>query len=195
MSLKKTTDSRHQSPIAPNVVDRRFEELAPTPNRLWVSDLTYIWTWQGWLYLCVFIDVFSRKVVGWSLDETMEARMVNDALHMALRRRQPLAGLIVHTDRGSQYASHAYREILASRGIVQSMSRKGNCWDNSVAESFFATLKGDLIDRKPWATRVSVEAAVTEYIENFDNGERRHSSLGNVSPIDHECLTRDTRAA
>ena len=193
--FRKTTDSRHCGPIAPNIVERRFEEVGSAPNRLWVSDLTYLRTGQGWMYLCVFIDVFSRKVVGWSIDGTMEARMVKDALFMALKRRNPDEGLIIHTDRGSQYASDCYRKILESRGIKPSMSRKGNCWDNAMAESFFASLKGDLIDRKLWPTRSSVEAAVKEYIENFYNGERRHSALNYTCPIDYEALTREAQAA
>lgn len=193
--FKKTTDSRHSSPIAPNLVERRFDEIATAPNQLWVTDITYIWTWQGWMYLCVYLDVFSRKVVGWCIDDTMETRMVLDALNMALRRRNPGAGLIGHSDRGSQYASDLYRTLLDGRGIAQSMSRKGDCWDNAVAESFFATIKGELIDRRSWATKSSVEAAVREWIEEFYNCERRHSSLGNVSPVDYERLTRETRAA
>lgn len=193
--FKKTTDSRHSSPIAPNLVARKFDEIASEPNRLWVTDITYIWTWQGWLYLCVFLDVFSRKVIGWSIDDTMETRMVLDALNMALTRRNPSAGLIGHSDRGSQYASDLYRTLLGKRGILQSMSRKGDCWDNAVAESFFASIKGDLIDRRSWSTKASVEAAVQEWIEVFYNCERRHSSLGNVSPVDYERLTREAQAA
>ena len=128
--FKVTTDSKHSSPIAPNLVERKFDEIAVAPDHLWVTDITYIWTWQGWLYLCVFIDVFSRKVVGWSIDDTMETRMVLDALNMAAARRGPSAGLIGHSDRGSQYASDVYRAQLAKYGILPSMSRKGDCWDN-----------------------------------------------------------------
>ena len=131
--FKVTTDSHHQSPIAPNLVERRFDEIATAPDLLWVTDITYIWTRQGWLYLCVFIDVFSRKIVGWSVDDTMETRMVLDALNMALARRNPGDGLIGHSDRGGQYASDLYRARLTKCGMVLSMSRKGDCWDNAVA--------------------------------------------------------------
>jgi transposase InsO family protein len=193
--FRRTTNSKHDLPRAPNIVERRWDELATAPNKLWASDLTYIWTWQGWVYLVVFLDVFSRKVVGWKVDETMEAHIVTDALKMAMARRSPSPGLIVHSDQGSQYASDAYRDLITQRGFQRSMSRKGDCWDNAIAESFFATLKGDLIDRRSWATRVQVEAAVGEWIEVFYNGERRHSVLGNVSPIDYECLTREAQAA
>jgi transposase InsO family protein len=192
---KRTTNSKHDLPRAPNLVERRWAEMAPAPNKLWVSDLTYIWTWQGWVYLAVFLDVFSRKVVGWKVDETMEAHVVTDALKMAMVRRSPSRGLILHSDQGSQYASNAYREMIDENGFQRSMSRRGDCWDNAIAESFFASLKGDLIDRRPWATHAQVEAAVGEWIEVFYNGERRHSALGNVSPIDFERLTREAQAA
>jgi transposase InsO family protein len=192
---KKTTNSKHDLPRAPNLVGRRWAETATAPNKLWVSDLTYIWTWQGWVYLCIFLDVFSRKVVGWKVDETMEAHVVTDALKMAMVRRSPSRGLILHSDQGSQYASNAYRELIDENGFQRSMSRKGDCWDNAIAESFFASLKGDLIDRGSWATRAQVEAAVGEWIEVFYNGERRHSALGNLSPINFERLTREAQAA
>jgi len=193
--FKVTTDSKHSSPIAPNLVERKFDKIAVAPNLLWVTDITYIWTWQGWLFLCVFIDVYSRKVVGWSIDETMEARMVLDALNMALVLRNPGRGLIGHSDRGSQYASEVYRARTEKNGMLASMSRKGDCWDNAIAESFFASLKGDLIYRRSWGTKASVEAAVKEWIEVFYNCERRHSSLGNVSPVNYEHLTREAQAA
>lgn len=193
--FKRTTDSRHALPVAPNLVERRFDEVASAPNKLWVSDLTYVRTWQGWAFLCVFLDVFSRKVVGWTVGETMETHLVTDAARMALARRSPEAGLIVHSDQGSQYASHAFRDLLVAHGLVQSMSRKGDCWDNSIAESFFATIKGELLDRRSWATPAQVEAAVGEWIEAFYNGQRRHSALGNVSPVDYERLTREADAA
>jgi putative transposase len=192
---KKTTNSKHDLPRAPNLVGRRWGELATVPNKLWVSDLTYIWTWQGWVYLVVFLDVFSRKVVGWKVDETMEAHVVTDAAKMAMARRSPGAGLIMHSDQGSQYASHLYRNLIDEHAFLRSMSRKGDCWDNAIAESFFATIKGDLLDRRSWATRAQVEAAIGEWIEVFYNGERRHSALGNVSPIDYERLTREAQAA
>jgi transposase InsO family protein len=192
---KKTTNSNHDLPRAPNIVERRWDELATEPNKLWVSDLTYIWTWQGWVYLVIFLDVFSRKVVGWKVDETMEAHVVTDALSMAMARRSPTRGLILHSDQGSQYASNLYRTLIEQNGFQRSMSRRGDCWDNAIAESFFATIKGDLLDRRSWATRAQVEAAIGEWIEVFYNGERRHSALGNVSPVDYERLTREGQAA
>ena len=193
--FKATTDSKHLSPIAPNLIKRQFDEVGAAPNKLWVTDITYIWTWQGWLYLCVFIDVFSRKVVGWSIDDTMETRMVLDALNMAVARRNPGTGLIGHSDRGSQYASDSYRDRLEKCGITPSMSRKGDCWDNAIAESFFASFKKDLIYRRSWGTKASVEEAVKEWIEVFYNCDRRHSALGNVSPVNYEHLTREALAA
>lgn len=192
---KKTTNSSHDLPRAPNLVERKWDGIATEPNKLWVSDLTYIWTWQGWVYLVVFLDVFSRKVVGWKVDETMEAHIVTDALKMAMTRRAPMPGIILHSDQGSQYASNLYRTLIEQNDFLRSMSRKGDCWDNAIAESFFATIKGDLLDRRSWATRAQVEAAIGEWIEVFYNGERRHSALGNVSPINYERLTHGTQAA
>lgn len=193
--FKKTTDSRHDLPRAPNLVERRFDEIAAAPNKLWVTDLTYIWTWEGWAYLCVFLDVYSRKVVGWAVDSTMEAHIVTNAAKMAIVRRSPESGLIMHSDQGSQYASNLYRELIDTHQFLRSMSRKGDCWDNAIAESFFATIKGDLLDRHSWATRAQVEAAIGEWIEVFYNGQRRHSALGNVSPVNYECLTCEAYAA
>lgn len=193
--FKKTTDSDHAMPIAPNLVARRFDKIGSAPNKLWVSDLTYIWTWQGWIYLAVVIDVFSRKIVGWAVQDSMETSIVNGALAMALTRRVPAPGLIFHSDRGSQYASDDFRNRLVAHGIVQSMSRKGDCWDNAIAESFFATIKKELIDRRSWATHKQVENAVHNWIECFYNGRRRHSSLGYLNPIDYEALTREASAA
>ncbi len=145
--FKATTDSSQKLDRAPNLVKPRFSELGSAPNRLWGSDLTYIWTQRGWLYLCVFIDVYSRKVVGYSIDDTMETAMVNDALNMAFRRRQIKDGLIIHSDQGVQYVSSDFRSMLKAFNIVQSMSSKGDCWDDAVAESFFATIKRELINR------------------------------------------------
>ncbi len=193
--FKVTTDSAHKLERAPNLVERRFDELASAPNRLWVSDLTYIWTQQGWLYLCVFIDVYSRKVVGYSIDDTMETAMVNDALKMAFRRRTVNDGLIIHSDQGAQYASSEFRGILKAFNAIQSMSRKGDCWDNAVAESFFATIKGELIDRQPWISKVHARLAIVEWIECFYNNQRRHSSIGGVCPVEYESLTIAMRAA
>jgi transposase InsO family protein len=183
--VRKTTDSSHSQPVAENVLDRKFD--VPGPNRAWVTDITYIWTWEGWLYLAVVIDLFSRRVVGWSMAEHMRLELVLNALQMALGERLTDGGLLVHhSDRGSQYASETYRDTLAQQGIVCSMSRKGNCWDNAVAESFFATLKKELIARDSWPTRRSARSAIHEYITLFYNSRRRHSYLGFMSPMEYE---------
>ena len=182
--FKVTTESRHSLPVAPNLVRRKFDATAP--NQLWVGDLTYIWTWQGWLFLAVMLDVFSRRAVGWAIADHMRTELPLEALGMALGIRQPEGGLVHHTDRGSQYASEIYQAELDARGIRCSMSRVGDCWDNAVAESFFATLKKDLIYRRPWPTKRETRDAVHDYIAAFYNPYRRHSSIGDVSPIDFE---------
>ena len=182
--FQRTTDSDHQRPVAPNVLDRDFD--AAQPNGRWSTDITYVWTWEGWLYLAVVLDLFSRRVVGWALQPHLRAELALEALHMALGRRVPAAGLLHHSDRGSQYAADAYQRVLRDHGIVCSMSRKGDCWDNAVTESFFATLKTELIHRQPWPTRRGATDAVAEYIEGFYNPYRLHSSLGYVSPNDFE---------
>ena len=181
-----TTDSRHGMTIRQNLLDRRF--TMPTLNRGWVTDITYVWTLEGWLYLAVILDLFSRRVVGWSLSERLERSVALDALKMALRDRQPPQGLLHHSDRGSQYASHEYQQLLAVHGIQSSMSRKGNCWDNAVAESFFATLKVELVHRSRWSTRTQARNELFEYIELFYNRQRRHSALGYLSPNEFEHL-------
>jgi len=183
-----TTDSRHGLAIKQNLLDRQF--TMPTANRGWVTDITYLWTLEGWLYLAVIIDLFSRRVVGWSLSERLERGIVLDALKMALQYRHPPAGLLHHSDRGSQYASHEYQQLLAVHGIQSSMSRKGNCWDNAVAESFFATLKVELVYQSRWSTRTHARNEVFEYIELFYNRQRRHSALGYLSPNEFEHLAR-----
>lgn len=187
-----TTDSRHEERVAANELDRRFAvEAAEGPDRVWVSDITYLWTAEGWLYLAVVLDLATRRVVGWGMGTTLETSLVLRALRMALRRRRPPAGLLHHSDRGCQYASAAYRAALAAAGIRASMSRAGDCWDNAVAESFFATLKWELVRRCRWATRAEARSAVFEYIEAWYNRRRRHSSLGYVSPAEYElALTR-----
>lgn len=182
--FKATTDSKHSKPIAPNLLDRQFN--ASQPDRYYVGDITYIATREGWLYLAVVIDLFSRKVVGWSMDRRMKAKLVNDALLMALWKRKPAKGLLWHTDRGSQYASDSHRAILKAHHVVQSMSRKGNCWDNSVAESFFHTLKTELIHHCQYRTREEARQAIFEYIEVFYNRERLHSANDYLSPVDYE---------
>lgn len=178
-----TTDSAHTEPVAPNLVARDF---APGgPDQVWAADITYIRTWEGWLYLAVIIDLWSRRVVGWSMADHMRTQLALDALEMALGHRRPTA-LTHHSDRGSQYASIAYRAALSEHGIECSMSRKGDCWDNAVPESFFATLKTELVDRRPWPTRSEARLAIHEYIGGWYNRSRRHSFLGYRSPIDFE---------
>ena len=188
-----TTDSRHAMAIKGNLLARRF--TVPAPNRGWVSDITYLWTLEGWLYLAVILDLYSRRVVGWSLGEGLERKLVLDALGMALRERQPAAGLLHHSDRGSQYASREYQHLLGAHGIVSSMSRSGNCWDNAVAESFFATLKLELVYQARWRTRAEARSAIFEYLELFYNRQRRHSVLGYLSPHDFELLNHAAQAA
>ena len=176
----RTTDSDHPHPIAPNVLNRDF--TATAPDRKWACDLTYVWTDEGWLYLSVVIDLFSRKVVGWSMSDDLKAQGVAAALQMAIARRKPGAGLLHHSDRGVQYACIDYRELLARHGIVASMSRLGNCYDNAVAESFFNTLKTERVHRTRYRTRAEARASMFQWIECWYNRRRRHSSLGHVSP-------------
>ncbi len=183
---RRTTDSRHNFPISANVLARRCSVMRP--NAAWVTDITYIWTLEGWLYLAVILDLFSRRIVGWSMSERIDRRLVVDCLQMALAHRQPPDGLIHHSDRGSQYASHDYQRLLADHRIVGSMSRRGDCWDNAVAESFFASLKTELVYQSHWQTRAAARTAIFEYIESFDNRRRRHSSLAYLSPADFERL-------
>lgn len=180
-----TTDSNHEFPIAPNPVAQEF--TASKPNELWLSDITYIPTRAGWLYLAAVEDLYSRQVVGWSMDTSLESRLVVDALAMAVRRRCPGAELMAHSDRGSQYASEHYQRELAKQGITCSMSRRGNCYDNSPMESFFASLKKELCHHEDYATVEEAKASIFEYIEVFYNRIRRHSSLGYVSPAEFEC--------
>jgi transposase InsO family protein len=182
--FRHTTDCGHGLSVAANVLERNFTVAAP--NTVWATDITYVWTWQGWLYLAVVIDLFSRRVVGWSMAPHMRTELVLQALRMALGQRVPEPDMVHHSDRGSQYASDLYRQVLRRHGIVCSMSRKGNCWDNAVVESFFATLKTELIQRRSWPTREQVRSAIVEYIEVFYNRQRRHSSLGYQSPVDYE---------
>jgi transposase InsO family protein len=179
-----TTDSRHRQPVAPNVLARDFSPRQP--NSTWATDITYVSTREGWLYLAVVLDLFSRKVVGWCMSETIDRHLVLRALDMALESRQPPQGLVHHSDRGSQYASEEYQQALAARGIQCSMSRKGNCWDNAVVESFFSTLKQELVYTMDFITREQARLALFEYMEVFYNRQRRHSTLGYVSPVDFE---------
>ena len=192
--FRTTTDSRHPFPVAPNVLARQFTQ--PTLDRAWVTDITYIPTGEGWLYLAVILDLCSRFVVGWAMSERITRELTLDALAMALVRRQPLPGLLHHSDRGSQYASDDYQAVLAAAGLVGSMSRRGNCWDNAVAESFFATVKVELVHDATWATRAAARAALFEYIEVFYNGQRRHSALGYLSPraFERQCAQQPVAA-
>ncbi len=182
--FRVTTDSKHQLPIAPNRLARQFN--VEKPDQYFVGDITYIETQEGWLYLAVVIDLYSRQVVGWSMDQHMKAKLVNDALLMAIWKRKPGKGLIWHSDRGSQYASDSHRKILKQHGILQSMSRKGNCWDNAVSESFFHTLKTELVHHCSFKTREEAKHEIFEYIEVFYNRIRLHSANDYVSPVDYE---------
>jgi transposase InsO family protein len=188
--FKTTTDSNHPHPVAPNVLMRQFEVEAP--NTAWVTDITYVQTLEGWLYLAAILDLFSRRVVGFAVSEQIDRQLVLEALHRALRNRPGIQDLIHHSDRGSQYASHDYRKALDQAKITCSMSRRGNCWDNAVAESFFGTLKSELLQDLPLQTREATGAAITEYIEDFYNVRRRHSSLNYQSPLEFE-LQQETR--
>jgi transposase InsO family protein len=181
---KVTTDSSHQQPVFANVLARQFTVAAP--DVAYVGDITYVWTQEGWLYLAVVIDLYSRKVVGWSMGSRMKAQLVCDALRMALWQRRPSAGLIVHSDRGSQYASKAYRCLLKAHGFIGSMSRKGNCWDNAVAESFFGSLKQEKVQWRQYQTRYGAQQDVLKYITMFYNCSRLHSFLGYRSPMQYE---------
>jgi transposase InsO family protein len=195
--FRTTTNSEHSHPVAANVLDRKFAvDDIEGPDRAWAADITYVPTREGWLYLAVVLDLASRLVVGWSMGTTLESSLAIDALEMALQRRRPGKGLLHHSDRGVQYASNEYRTLLEGQAALVSMSRKGNCWDNAVAESFFATLEIELIEDADWHTRAEARPAIFEFIEVWYNGERRHSSLGYVSPVQYERqLARSARAA
>jgi transposase InsO family protein len=184
-----TTDSRHGYMVAPNLLARHF--AVEKPDQVWVGDITYVWTAEGWLYLGVLLDLYSRKVVGWAMSQRVDAAIVQEALQMALGRRQPAAGLIHHSDRGSQYACGAYQTLLAASGIRCSMSRKGDCLDNAVAERFFGSLKGERTSLRYYATRQEAWDDVLDYIEMFYNSKRLHSYLGYVSPNNFERLARE----
>ena len=191
--FKATTDSKHNLPVAPNLLDRQFE--VQEPDRVYVGDITYLWTQEGWLYLAVVLDLFSRQIVGWSLSNRMTKKLVMDALCMAIWRRRPAPGLIFHTDRGSQYCSNDFQKLLKAHGMVSSMSRKGNCWDNAVVESFFGSLKTERVFFSNYATREAAKSDVVDYIEMFYNSHRRHSYLGYVSPKEFEKMWLLKKAA
>lgn len=182
--FKVTTDSKHGLHVAPNLLARQFHVAAP--NRYWVGDITYVPTQEGWLYLATVMDLYSRQIVGWSMADHMRAELVNNALTMALWRRKPGKGLIWHSDQGSQYCAASHRTILKDHGIIQSMSRKGNCCDNAVAESFFHTIKTELIHTKIFKTKQEAKHAIFEYIEVFYNRIRIHSANQYLSPVEFE---------
>lgn len=186
--FKATTDSRHGHPVAPNLLDRQF--TVDRPNRVWVSDITYIWTAEGWLYLAGVLDLYSRMVVGWSMNNRVTGELTRDALQQAIGRRHVLPGLLHHSDRGSQYAAGEYQGLLVQHGMICSMSRKGDCYDNAVMESFFATLKTELVLWERFATRDDAKAKIFEYLEVFYNCQRRHSSLGYQSPVEFERIKK-----
>lgn len=182
--FKPTTNSKHHFPIAENILDRDFEPAEP--NQVWAGDITYIHTREGWLYLAVILDLFSRKVVGWAMSKRINAELALSALRMAFLQRSPKPGLIFHSDRGSTYACYDYKDLLKEHKADPSMSRKGNCWDNAVSESFFASLKGEWLDSFRFTTRDAAKQEVFYYIESFYNRRRRHSTLGYVSPVAYE---------
>ena len=179
-----TTDSDHDLKVAANLLDRNF--TAEMPNQKWVADITYVATYEGWLYLATVMDLFSRRIVGWAMSEHIDASLVVSAMAMALSHRRPEAGLLHHSDRGSQYASDAFQELLESNGIVCSMSRKGDCWDNACMESFFGSLKTEWLSTKKYSTRNEAEKDIFKYIELFYNRKRRHAALGYLSPAAYE---------
>ena len=183
---KATTDSNHTRPVACNHLNRNF--TPERPNRAWVADITYIWTLEGWLYLATIMDLYSRRIIGWSLRDRLDKGLVIAALNMALKGRNLSARLLLHSDRGSQYVSELYQLHLLKQGIICSMSGKGNCWDNAVMESFYRTLKVELIYQNKYETRRQAQRDIFEYIEVFYNRERLHSSLGYYSPEEYEML-------
>lgn len=182
--FKATTDSRRTERIAPNLLERDF--TAERPNQVWVTDVTALWTLTGWCYLAAIVDLFSRRVVGWAVDESNDTKLALAALGHAIGNRQPAPGLIHHSDRGSPYGSDDYIAALDEHGTIRSMSRKGDCWDNAVAESFFATIKRELVCKCRWLNMKQARLAIHEYIEAFYNGRRKHSTNGNLSPVEYE---------
>ena len=187
-----TTDSRHAFPVAPNLLDRDF--TAAAPDRVWLADLTYLWTAEGWLYLAVVLDLCTRRVVGWAMADHLGHELALAALDMAIACRRPAPGLLHHADRGVQYAAHGYRRRLAEHGMLCSMSRKGNCWDNAPMESFYATLKGELVEQRDYLTRDEARADVFQYLEGFYNRRRLHSALGYLTP-EQKAATFQTAAS
>jgi transposase InsO family protein len=191
--FRTTTHSKHAFPVAPNLLARDF--TATAPDQRWVTDITFLWTQQGWLYLAVILDLFSRRVVGWATSTNVDRHLALAALDMALVKRRPPTGLLHHSDRGSTYASHDYRQALTARGFRCSMSRKGDCWDNAVAESFFATLKREMDRADDLPSQSVVALSIGEYIDGFYNVRRRHSAIDYCSPIEFELLHSVKRPA
>jgi putative transposase len=180
----RTTDSHHDLPIAPNLLNRNF--TATAPNRVWLADITYVETDQGWLYLATVLDLYSRKIVGWAMSDHLRTDLPLAALRMAISAQRPAAGLIHHSDRGVQYASEDYRNAIKSAGFLPSMSRRADCYDNAPMESFFHTLKTELVHHTHYATRAEATRDIFAYIEGFYNRTRRHSAIGYISPIEME---------
>lgn len=184
---RATTQSTHRLPVAENTLNRQF--TVAHPNRVWAGDVTYVWTTEGWLYLAVVLDLYSRRVVGWAMGTRLTVELAEHALIMALVNRHPRAGLLHHSDRGSQYAATSYQQVLTTHGMIPSMSRTGNCWDNACVESFFGTLKRELVYHRHYATREEATQDIFEYIEVFYNQRRRHSTLAYDSPVEYEART------
>ena len=182
--FRVTTNSKHNYPVWPNILNRNF--TVEKPNSVWVSDITYVWTFEGWLYVAAVLDLFSRGIVGLAMDRTIADTLTTQAMNQAILRRNPRKGLICHTDRGSQYAGNNFKAILARNEFVGSMSKKGDCWDNAVAESFFHTLKVELIHRRKYRTRDEAKRSIFEYVEMYYNRKRAHSTLGYLSPFEYE---------
>jgi len=191
--FKVTTDSKHTQPVAENLLRREFE--VKQPNAVWTSDISFVWTRAGWMYLAVVLDLFSRRIVGWAMDKRMKRQLIINALVMAIGRRRPSPGLLHHSDRGSQYASNDYQKLLKKHGIIPSMSRKGDCWDNAPTESFFSTLKRERVYHKTYRTRLEARTDIFNYIECWYNPHRIHSTLGYQSPAQFENQTINNRKA
>lgn len=183
---RATTDSAHQYPVVPNTLNRQF--AVAHPNQVWAGDITYVWTAEGWLYLAVVLDLYSRRVIAGGMGSRLTQELATAALTMAVEHRRPTPGVLHHTDRGAQYAATLYRELLASHGLTASMSRRGNCWDNAVVESFFHTLKTELVYHRRYITRAEARQDIFEWIEVFYNRTRRHSTLGYRSPAEFEAM-------
>jgi putative transposase len=191
--FKVTTNSEHKLPVAPNLLERNF--TADEPNRVYVGDITYIWTREGWLYLAIVLDLYSRKIVGWSMSNRMKTSLVADALKMTIWCRKPVEGATFHSDRGSQYCSKKFQKLLKSHKMRSSMSKKGDCWDNAVAESFFGSMKTERVNEMNYPSREEARRDIVDYIEMFYNSKRRHSYLGYLSPKDFEELGAIRKAA